>query len=68
MTREQFESECQKLCLHCKDGICLRYRSDTNEWVHDGAIQIPGTLGRRHSHAFCLASDFRKANKDKVVG
>lgn len=68
MTPATFESECQKLCPYCKDGIPLRLRTDTNEWVHDGAIAIPGTLGRRHSHAFCLANNFRKENKDKVVG
>lgn len=59
MTRAEFEEKCQNLCPHCRDGIPVRQREDTKEMVHDGAIQIPGTLGRRHSHAFCLASDFR---------
>lgn len=66
MNREQFEIECRSLCIHCREGIALRFRFDSNEWVHDGAIQIPGTLGRRHSHTICLANDFRNENKDKI--
>lgn len=66
MTRAEFDQKCAELCPHCKDGIALRYRGDTREFVHDGAIQIPGTLGRRQSHAFCLASDFRKENEGKI--
>lgn len=68
MTREEFETECRSICIHCREGITLRFRFDSNEWVHDGAIQIPGTLGRQQSHAFCLAHDFRNANKDLISG
>lgn len=69
MTREQFETECRALCIHCREGIALRQRTDTGEWVHDGAVQIPGTLvGRRHSHTICLANDFRNEQKDKISG
>jgi hypothetical protein len=68
VTRAEFDQQCRELCLHCKDGIALRVRLDTGEHVHDGSIQIPGTLGRRHSHAFCLAHDFRNANKDLISG
>jgi hypothetical protein len=68
MTRAEFDQQCRDLCPHCKDGIALRYRSDTNEHVHDGALQIPGTLGRRQSHAICHAHEFRTANKDSISG
>ena len=66
MTQAEFDKQCRDLCPHCKDGIALRVRLDTGEHVHDGSIQIPGTLGRRQSHAFCLASRFRNENKDKI--
>jgi hypothetical protein len=68
MTREEFETECRSICIHCREGIALRRRDDTGEFVHDGTIQIPGTLGRRHSHTICLAHDFRNANKDSISG
>lgn len=68
MNREQFETECRGICIHCREGIAVRLRTDTGEYVHDGAIHIPGTLGRRHSHAICLANDFRNENKDKIDG
>lgn len=66
MTREEFETECRSRCIHCREGIALRFRFDSSEWVHDGAIQIPGTLGRRQSHAICHAHDFRNEMKDKI--
>lgn len=66
MTREQFETECRSICIHCREGIALRQRTDTGEFVHDGAIAIPGTLGRRQSHAICMANDYRNEMKDKV--
>jgi hypothetical protein len=68
VTRAEFDQQCRDLCLHCKDGIALRQRTDTLEWTHDGAIQIPGTLGRRHSHTICLAHGFRNDNKGKISG
>ena len=60
MQRDEFEKKCKEICPHCADGIALRFREDTGEHVHDGAIAIPGTLGRRHSHAICAADKFRK--------
>jgi hypothetical protein len=64
MTPAEFNQKCKDICPHCADGIPLRQREDTKEWCHDGAIQISGTLGRRQSHAICLANDFR--NKEKI--
>lgn len=66
MTRAEFDQQCQELCVHCKNAVALRQRLDTREWTHDGAIQIPGTLGRRHSHAYCQATSFRNTWKDKL--
>jgi len=60
-----FEQQCRDKCQFCKDGVRLRYRDDSGEWIHEGAIQIPGTLGRRHSHVLCLANGFRKEWESK---
>lgn len=60
MTPENFEDFCKDICPHCKAGVVTRVRQDTGEVVHDGSIEIAGMLGRRQSHAFCLASNFRK--------
>ena len=68
MTHEEFETECRALCIYCREGVALRVRADTGENVHDGAIAVPGTLGRRHSHAICLANDYRNENKGNISG
>jgi hypothetical protein len=62
VTRDEFEVKCKEICPHCRDGIALRQREDTLEWTHDGAIAIPGTLGRRQSHVICSADKFREEN------
>lgn len=59
MTPDNFEDFCRDICPHCKDDAAVRQREDTKEWVHDTSVEIPGTLGKRMGHAFCLASNFR---------
>ena len=59
MTPENFEQFCKDICPHCASGAPVRWRDDSKEWVHDTTITIPGTLGKRQGHAFCLASNFR---------
>lgn len=68
VTKEQFETECRAFCIHCREGVALRRRDDTGEFCHDGAIQIAGSPGRRHSHTICQANDFRNEMKDKIDG
>jgi hypothetical protein len=68
MTAVEFDEKCKALCQHCHDSMAIRQRDDTKEWIHEGAIAIPGTLGKRMSHTVCLASDFRNEHKDHLVG
>src|SRR5229473_7615137 len=68
MTADEFDAKCKELCQYCRDGMAMRQREDTREYVHEGVVAIPGTLGKRMSHTVCLASDFRNDNKDHVVG
>ncbi len=68
MTADEFDAKCKDLCQYCRDGMAMRQREDTKEWVHEGAVAIPGTLGKRMSHTVCLASDFRNEWKDKLSG
>ncbi len=68
MTADEFEAKCKEACQYCHDGMAIRQREDTKEWVHEGAVAIPGTLGKRMSHTVCLASDFRNEHKDHIVG
>ena len=46
MTREEFETECRGICIHCREGIHLRQRHDTGEFVHDGAIRIQSSAAQ----------------------
>lgn len=41
------------VCPHCKAGKDVRYRSETNEWVHAGVV------GGAISHTYCLATHLR---------
>jgi len=68
MTADEFDAKCKELCQYCHDGMAMRQRTDTSEFVHEGAVAIPGTLGKRMSHTVCLASDFRNTHKDHIVG
>jgi hypothetical protein len=67
VTRAEFNEQCRKFCPHC-GAIAVRRREDTREWVHDGSIAIPGTLGKRWSHTICLANDFRNEWEGKLNG
>ena len=58
LTDDEFEKQCQDKCAYCKAGATLRYRNDSNEFVHDYA------KGGSFSHSICHAHDFRKAKAD----
>lgn len=66
MTRDEFDAICRDICPHCKADAPLRQRDDTKEMVHDVTTEIPGTLGKRVGHAFCLASHFRNKWEAKL--
>jgi len=68
MTTDEFDEKCKELCQYCHDGMAMRQRTDSLEFVHEGAVAIPGTLGKRMSHTICLASNFRNEWKDKISG
>ncbi len=68
MTADEFDEKCKESCQYCHDGMAIRQREDTKEWIHEGAVAIPGTLGKRMSHTVCLASNFRNDHKDHIVG
>jgi len=68
MTVDEFDVKCKELCQYCRDGMAMRQRTDSLEFVHEGAVAIPGTLGKRMSHTICLASNFRNEWKDKISG
>lgn len=68
MSQSDFDRKCGELCEACRAGVVVRRRSDTGEFVHDTAVEIPGTLGKRMGHFFCTASDFRKENARLISG
>lgn len=71
MTRNEFDSKCKDLCSHCAAGETVRYRNDSNEFVHDWSFGgVDPKLGRRAGmgHGICLANDLRMKEKDLVDG
>ena len=68
VTPENFDQFCKDICPQCAAGAPVRQRVDSLEWVHDTAVEIPGTIGRRMGHAFCLASNFRNKHKGVMDG
>jgi len=54
LTKDEFESACRQTCPMCANGYLVRYREDTQEFVHDW-----GGKGQ-FSHQFCLATGLRK--------
>ena len=66
MTMAEYLDLCGDICPNCAKVASLRQREDTKEWTHDINTEIPGTLGKRMVHAFCLASHFRNKWKDKL--
>ena len=68
MSQSDFDRQCGELCKACRDGVAVRFRDDTKEFVHDTSVEIPGTLGKRMGHMFCTASDFRKEKARLVDG
>lgn len=72
LTDTEFEQLCRQTCVSCgkahqmqvrdEKGHTLRYRSDTNEWVHDFVKKIPlGTAlkAEQIDHRYCLATKLR---------
>ncbi len=57
VTAEEFDQICKATCPQCASGRAVRFRDDTQEWVHDM------TVGSGFSHTFCLATGVRKALK-----
>lgn len=61
-----FDKACQELCTHCREaarmeergegGHKLRFRTDTQEWVHDFSRVT------QFKHAFCYATPLRIKN------
>jgi hypothetical protein len=51
---EDLEQVCKEICPACAASDPLRYRSDSNEWVHD----VHGQKGA-FAHKFCLAHNYR---------
>jgi hypothetical protein len=64
------EQACLEVCANCREakrwedsgrkGHTLRFRDDTQEWVHD-FISDRGN-GQTFDHRFCYATDLRKKN------
>jgi hypothetical protein len=68
VTPENFDQFCKDICPHCAVGAVARQRADTQAWVHDTMVDLPGTIGKRMGHAFCLASNFRNKHKGVTSG
>jgi hypothetical protein len=66
VSSSEFEERCEKICANCRraatmaaageKGHTLRYRKDTDEFVHDF------WKGVMFSHAYCLATRLRNGN------
>ena len=71
MTLLEFETKCRDLCPHCAAGEHVRFRTDTNEHVHDWSFgTVDPKIGRRTGigHGICLAHELRLKQKDLVDG
>lgn len=51
---EDFDQLCRIVCPYCADGVALRYRPETAEYVHDKKVSNAIT------HSFCWANGLRK--------
>lgn len=63
MTQDEFTAKCRELCPRCADGVIVRFRADSQEWVHDWDFGgVDPKTGRRAGmgHGICLANEFRK--------
>ena len=49
-----FNELCRTICPLCAKGVEVRYRPETNEYVHDNY------KGNGFSHSLCLANGLRK--------
>lgn len=70
LTPTEFEQAARELCPHCQrayemqvreeKGHALRFREDTQEWVHDFVKNNRGGDGIVFDHKFCQANALRK--------
>ena len=56
LTREQLQSVLADVCPHCKAGLVVEYRQETNEHVHRPSGPTSITL--------CLATNLRNKYKE----
>lgn len=52
--RDDFERACAEQCEHCRNGVPVRLRPETGEYVHDAS------LGAMFSHTICGANVLRR--------
>jgi hypothetical protein len=57
VTQEEFDQIVKATCPQCASGRAVRFRDDTQEFVHDM------TVSTGYSHTFCLATGVRKVLK-----
>lgn len=62
LTPDEFAEACKQSCKHCATGNVPRYRTDSQEYVHDF------TTRASFSHTFCAASGLRKAYEQGTIG
>jgi hypothetical protein len=48
------------ICPQCKAGAPLRWRDDTNEWIHEHIRTNDALRQTTFSQVICLANDLRK--------
>ena len=60
LTKDDVEEICDLICPLCRDKVTLRYRDDTNEWVHDRK-EVHGQSTTTFYHSYCQATKFRNS-------
>ena len=55
LSDEDFDKLATENCPYCKRGNVVRYRTDSDEYVHDSIT------GASFSHSICLSNGMRKA-------
>jgi hypothetical protein len=60
-SKEELEELCKDVCPACAQGIPLRQRTDTKEWVHDKIVEMnKAKTSHLVSHFLCLGHGLRK--------
>jgi hypothetical protein len=60
---EDFDQLCKIVCPSCARGDTLRFRVDSQEWVHDKKINMT-----TFSHSICWANGLRKKYQNEHSG